>query len=120
MDNNKKGIIAVAISLGVVGLAYYFLVYKKKDDSAYEQLDNFKSLQNNIGLKANNDVVIAPFNENKNIAQFYNNNRVIVFNSNKNIVVKGSYSNGGYNIKLDNGKEISSNSVWSNLLQTIK
>ena len=120
MNSNTKGAIVVGLALGAVGIAYYFLVYKKKDDSAYEQFDNFKSLENNIGLKANNDVVVAPFNEKKNTAQFYNNNRVIIFDSNKKIVVKGSYSNGGYNMTLDNGKEINSNSVWENLMQTIK
>lgn len=120
MTSNTKGAIVVGLALGAVGLAYYFLVYKK-DESAYDQFDNFKSLQNNIGLKPNNDdVVIAPFNDKKNFAQFYKNNRVIIFDSNKNILAKGSYSNGGYNITLDNGKEISSNSVWDNLLQTIK
>jgi hypothetical protein len=120
MNSNTKGAIVVGLALGAVGLAYYFLVYKK-DESAYDQFDNFKSLQNNIGLKPNNDdVVIAPFNDKKNFAQFYKNNRVIIFDSNKNILVKGSYSNGGYNMVLDNGKEISSNSVWDNLLQTIK
>lgn len=121
MNTNTKGAIVVGLALGAVGLAYYFLVYKKNDNLAYEQFDEFKSLQNNIGLKANNDdVVIAPFNDKKNFAQFYKNNRVIIFNSDKKIVVKGSYSNGGYNMILDNGKEINSNSVWSNLMQTIK
>lgn len=120
MNSNTKGAIVVGLALGAVGLAYYFLVYKK-DDSAYEQFDNFNSLQNNIGLKANkDDIVVAPFNDKKNIAQFYKNNRVIIFDSNKKIVVKGSYSNGGYNMTLDNGKEINSNSVWENLMQTIK
>lgn len=120
MNSNTKGAIVVGLALGAVGLAYYFLVYKK-DDSAYEQFDNFNSLQNNIGLKANkDDIVVAPFNDKKNSAQFYKNNRVIIFDSNKKIVVKGSYSNGGYNMTLDNGKEINSNSVWENLMQTIK
>lgn len=121
MNSNTKGAIVVGLALGAVGIAYYFLVYKKKDDSAYEQFDNFKSLQNNIGAKANNeDIVAVKFNDKNNSAQFYKNNRVVIFDSNKKIVVKGSYSNGGYNMTLDNGKEISSNSVWSNLLQTIK
>lgn len=117
MNNNTKGLIVAGISLGVLGLAYYFLVYKK--DNADNV--NFNSLQDNLGLTANNEnIVIAPFNDKNNFAQFYNNNRVIVFNSDKNIVVKGSYSDGGKTIKLDNGKEIIGGSVWQNLLKTVK
>lgn len=117
MNNNTKGLIVAGASLLLLGAAYYFLVYKKND----EEDTNFKSLQDNIGLKPNfENIVIAPFNDKKNYAQFYNNNRVIIFNADKQIVVKGSYSEGGKTIKLDNGKEVSSGSVWANLLNVIK
>lgn len=117
MNNNIKGLIVAGASLGLLALAYYFLVYKKDEG----EKSNFKSLQDNIGLNPNDDdIVIAPFNDKKNFAQFYNNNRVVIFNSDKNVVVKGSYSEGGKTIKLDNGKEVSSGSVWTNLLNAIK
>lgn len=117
MNANQKGALAVGITLGVIGLAYYFLVYRKKGDDN----PNFQDLQTNMGVQANKDnVVVAPFNQGKNFAQFYTNNRVIIFDNNKNIIVKGSYANGGTSITLDNGKEISGGSVWQNLLKTIK
>jgi hypothetical protein len=123
MDNNKKGIIAVAISLGVVGLAYYFLVHKSDSGSdSYTSNDNFNSVLTNTGLKPNKGgVLIIPFNDKNNFAQFYTNDRVIIFNdADKNVVAKGTYSDGGKTIKLDSGKEITSGSVYYNLLQTIK
>jgi len=121
MNNNAKGAIAVGITLGVVGLAYYFLVYKKDKNkgNVYTQFDNFNSLQTNLGLKANKDnVVIVPFNENNNKAQFYTNDRVIIFDKNNNIVAKGSYSNGGQTITLDNGKEYNG-TAWGNIEDVI-
>jgi hypothetical protein len=121
MDNNKKGIIVAAISLGVVGLAYYFLVHKSgsRESTSY---NNFDSLLSNTGLKPNKGgVLIIPFNDKNNFAQFYTNDRVIIFNdADKNVLVKGTYSDGGKTIKLDSGKEITSGSVYYNLLQTIK
>lgn len=123
-SSNKKGLAVTIIALSVVGLAYYYLIYKKNGISgsdAYSLFDNFKSLQTNLGIKSGKDnIVIAKFNDGKNIAQFYDNNRIIIFNNDKKIVVKGSYSNGGQTINLDNGKVIEGNSIWNNLLQTIK
>lgn len=116
MNANQKGALAVGITLGVVGLAYYFFIYRKKGSDN----PNFEDLQTNMGIKANKDnVVVAPFNKGENLAQFYTNNRVIIFNKNKNVILKGSYSNGGTSITLDNGKEISGGSVWQNLLKTL-
>jgi hypothetical protein len=131
MDNNKKGIIVVAISLGVVGLAYYFLVARKKSflsdsgETVYYN-DNFNSAVTNTGLKPTKDgQLIVNFNyednKAKNFAKFYTNNRVIIFNNaDKNVIARGTYSNGGKTIKLDSGKEITSGSVFGNLLETIK
>ena len=128
MDSNKKGIIAVAISLGVVGLAYYFLVHKSDSDSGETVYynDNFNSAVTNTGLKpTKGGVLIVNFNyedkKAKNFAQFYTNNRVIIFNdADKNVIAKGTYSNGGKTIKLDSGKEITSGSVYGNLNDAIK
>ena len=88
MNNNTKGLIVAGASLGVLALAYYFLVYRKNNNA--DDI-NFSSVQDNLGLKANkDDVVIAPFNDKKNFAQFYTNNRIVIFDSAKNVVVKGS------------------------------
>lgn len=117
MTPNQKGAIAVGITLGVVGIAYYFLVYKKNSDNS----KNFESLQDNLGIKSKSDVLSVKFNEGKNTADFYNNNRVVIGKiGTQGYLVKGSYSDGGKSMRLDNGKEINSNSVWNNLLQTIK
>ena len=133
MENNTKGAIAVGITLLAIGTAYYFLVYKKNNGEGDEGsngnnngsgnngLNNFDSLQKNLGAKALGDRVSVKFNENKNTADFYNNNRVSISRiGTSGYLVKGSYSDGGKTIKLDNGKEISSGSVWGNLLQTLK
>jgi|LakMenEpi03Aug12_release.lakeMendotaPanAssembly.Ray.scaffolds.fasta_scaffold1177262_1 hypothetical protein len=123
MNKNTKGIIAVGITLGVVGLAYYFLVYKK-DNSGGGSGDNFNSLQDNLGFpKTKLDSVTVKFNDGKNVADFFKNNRVWIYNLNKDVKSNGkagTYSDGGKTIKLDSGKEIVSGSVFSNLLQTIK
>ena len=123
MNKNTTGIIAVGITLGVVGLAYYFLVYKK-DNSGGGSGDNFNSLQDNLGFpKTKLDSVTVKFNDGKNVADFFKNNRVWIYNLNKDVKSNGkagTYSDGGKTIKLDSGKEIVSGSVFSNLLQTIK
>ena len=103
--------LALLIGFGGAG-AYYFLIYKK---------NNFNSLLANTGRKANkDDVLVISFNSGKNFAQFYKNNRVIIFNQKNEIVVKGNYSNGGKIITLETGKEITGDSVFQNLLKTIK
>lgn len=77
----------------------------------------------NLGASAKKvkDTIMAGFNSNKNFAVFYNNGRVFIFDTaTKKTVKSGSYSNGGKTIKLDSGKTISSNSVWQNILNTLK
>lgn len=126
MNQNTKGAIAVGITLGVVGLAYYFLVYRKEnggsDDSSDSDDSNFKAIQDNLGVKSSSSgIVSVKFNEGKNTADFYKNNRVVIGKiGTSGYLVKGSYSDGGKEIKLDNGKEIVSGSVFGNLLQTLK
>ena len=125
MTQNQKGAIAVGITLGVVGLAYYFLVYRKENGSGNDSDDNFNSLQDNLGFKTKTKLnsVSVKFNDGKNVADFFNNNRVWIYNLNKDVKsngISGTYSNGGLSIKLDSGKEIVSGSVFGNLLQAIK
>jgi hypothetical protein len=125
MNQNTNGAIAVGITLGVVGLAYYFLVYRKKNggsDDSNSDDSNFKAIQDNLGVKSSSSgIVSVKFNEGKNTADFYKNNRVVIGKiGTSGYLVKGSYSDGGKGIKLDNGKEIFSGSVFGNLLQTLK
>ena len=115
---NINGLIAVGITLSIAGLGYYFLVYKKKDGN------NFENLLTNLGtnVKPNKDnVVSVKFNADKNLAQFYTNNRVVIFdNATKKVLNKGSYSDGGKAINMDDGKSAYTDSVWGNLLEIIK
>ncbi len=116
---NINGLIAVGITLGVVGLGYYFLVYTKKVGKS----DNFKSLLENLGstVKPNKDnVVITKFDGGKYLAQFYTNNRVVIFDSANKLLNKGTYSNGGKVINMDDGKSAYTDSVWQNLLDVVK
>lgn len=115
---NINGLIAVGITLGIAGIGYYFLVYKKKDGN------NFEDLLINLGstVKPNKDnIVSVKFNADKNLAQFYTNNRVVIFdNATKKVLNKGTYSDGGKTINMDDGKSANTNSVWGNLLEIIK
>ena len=87
------------------------------------QTKNFEDLKKNLGanVRASGNVVSVKFNGGKNQADFYNNDRVIISTVGKSgFLVKGKYSNGGRTIVLDNGKNITSGSVWGNLLNAIK
>jgi len=126
MDKNVKGIIAISI-LGIVGFFGYKYLSKKGILKSAESVvdDNFALLQTQLGVKAGKEgVVTVPFNNKKNKAQFYSNNRVIIFDATKNPPVRvksGTYSQGGYNIKLDGGKDImNTSSVWGALAETLK
>ena len=126
MDKNVKGIIAVS-AIGILGFVIYKYFTKKGILKTAESIvdDNFALLQSQLPAKPNKDgVVVVPFNNKKNIAQFYTNNRVIIFDNTKKPAVRiksGTYSMGGYNIKLDGGKEITNtSSVWNALGETLK
>jgi len=87
------------------------------------QTKNFEDLKKNLGanIRATGNVVSVKFNSGKNQADFYNNDRVVISTVGKTgFLVKGKYSNGGRTIFLDNGKNITSGSVWGNLLNAIK
>jgi len=125
MEKNVKGIIAVAI-VGILGFLGYKYFTKKGILSGAKSIvdDNFALLQKQTGIPSKQGVVVIPFNDNKNKAQFYSNNRVIIFDSTKTPHVRiksGTYSQGGYNIKLDGGKDImNTSSVFGALLETLK
>lgn len=121
MNSNTKGVIAVGITLGVIGLAYYLVSYKKSTKSNSGE-DDFELVKANLGGKFDdsNDVAITKFNNDKNIAQFYKNNRLAIFDANtKKLLKKGSYSNGGKVIKMDGGSELTNSSVWTNLINAL-
>lgn len=70
------------------------------------------------GARLKDNQVFAPFNSNKNIAVFYSNGRFSVFKigeEKKGYLIKGSFKNDGLSLLPDNGKQISSGSVWTNL-----
>lgn len=90
--------------------------------SSEKPKNNFDSLINNLGANvkpSKDNIVKVAFNKGNNFAQFYTNNRVVIFDANKKIVAKGTYSDGGKTIKMDSGKNISSGSVWQNLLNSL-
>jgi hypothetical protein len=126
MEKNIKGIIAV-VAVGVLGFVGYKYFTKKGILSGAQSAadDNFGLLQKQTGIPVNsNGVVAIPFNDKKNKAQFYSNNRVIIFDTTKNPPVRiksGTYSQGGYNITLDSGKDImNTSSVFGALAETLK
>jgi hypothetical protein len=126
MDKNVKGIIAVVV-VGVLGFLGYKYFKKKGILSGAESItdDNFALLQKQLPAKPTKEgIVVVPFNNNKNKAQFYSNNRVIIFDTTKKPAVRvksGTYSQGGYNITLDGGKDImKTSSVWAALAETVK
>ncbi len=81
--------------------------------------DNFTMLVKNLGgsIKPDsNGVVSVPFNSSKYQAQFYNNGRVIIFDAvSKNRILAGNYTNGGFSMKMENGKTVNNASVYTNL-----
>lgn len=121
MKNNSKGIIIIIVILLIAVTLYYFLIYKNKNAPGSESsADNFKMLQDNLGIKTSTERLTVKFNEGKNQADFYNNNRMAIGKiGTAGYIVKGTYSNGGKTIMLDNGRVLNSESVWSNIEQTI-
>jgi hypothetical protein len=120
MDKNTKAIITLTGLLGLIGLVYYFVNKKEEGEGQSENLDNFNQAQERLGIKPTNDVIIVKFNQGNNTAQFYTNNRLIIFDKNLKVIKSGVYQNGGLDITLDDGTEISGSSVYGNLLKTIK
>ena len=138
----KKGWIIAGLLIIIGGSAY--LLFSKKGDSGKSDgtsggdttgggtsgggvtttPSNFDKLKQNIGSNFTNlrggGAIKVVFNNSKNFAYFYKNNRVAIFTaSNNKLFIKGSYTNGGKKIVLDNGKTIEGGSVWNNLNKTI-
>lgn len=124
-----KGQIIFGVSMGLLvgGTIYFGFVRKYSNGLTWyggltsPKPDDFASVQKNLGVSASGDILNVKFNSSKNTADFYKNNRVIIGQVGKTgYVAKGTYSNGGLMIILDNGKIVTSGSVWQNLLDTIK
>ena len=87
--------------------------------------DSFTDLKKNLGanVKSAGNVVSVKFNSGKNSADFYSNGRIVIGTVGKSgYLMKGSYNDGGKNInidKADGGYEVSSGSVWGNLLTVL-
>jgi hypothetical protein len=114
---NKKIIFWTIFSGVAVGGSW--LIYRKF--FKVETLNNFKEVQKNIGLSGDDEKLVVVFNGGKNQATFWNNDRVFFSPYGlPEIISKGTYSDGGKKIVLDNGKVIDSPSVWGNLLNAIK
>jgi hypothetical protein len=115
---NKKIIFWTIFSGVAIGGSW--LIYNKFF-KAEKTLTNYEAVQQNIGLTGDPEKLTVKFNFGLNQATFWNNNRVFFSPFGlPDIIAKGTYSNGGKTIVLDNGKKIESESVWANLLQAIK
>jgi hypothetical protein len=126
MNKNTKGIIAVGIVLGVVGLAYWGVTkFSKNTDTGTENKDELDLLRQNLNTTASikTDVEILKFNGGKNQIDFFKNGRFYLYSldnkGTKKYINSGNWSNGGLNLKTDNGKEVSSTSVYKNLQDII-
>ncbi len=126
MNQNTKGIIAVGIVLGVVGLAYLGVTkFGKNTDTGTENKDELDLLRQNLNTTASikTDVEILKFNGGKNQIDFFKNGRFYLYSldnkGTKKYINSGNWSNGGLNLKTDNGKEVSSTSVYKNLQDII-
>jgi len=120
LSSNQKGLIIVGASLALV-TGTFFLIRRYLYPNPKKANSNFLDLQDNLGLKPNNEgVIVFKFNDGANKVQFYGNDRVFIFNKNDNILLKGKYEDGGKKIISDSGKSVSGNSVWKNLLDILK
>lgn len=120
LSSNQKGLIVVGVALALV-TGTFFIVKRYLYPNPKKNNPNFLSVQENLGLKPNNEgVIVANFNDGENKFQFYSNDRIFIFDKKGNIVLKGKYEDGGKKITSDSGKSISGNSVWKNLLDILK
>ena len=123
MTSNTKGVIAVGVTLGLVGLAYYFFVRSKKDENrggGTSSSENLEAVKKNLGGKFEKDTATVKFNDAKNKATFYTNDRVIIFDDKDKVIMRGNYSDGGKKINIEKGKQVADDSVWTNLALLVK
>ncbi len=116
----KNGLIVTGVVALVVVGSYFGYKHFFPDAGNTDFADNYAQAQTNLNVKAGKGGIVIPFNNKKNKAQFYDNGRIVIFNDKGAIVKKGTYSDGGKTIAIDNGKTVSSGSVFGNLLAVIK
>lgn len=126
MDKNTKGIIAVAATLAIVGVAYF--IVKRIKASRETRLDenssdkylneSTKAVRDNLGKASivyKDGNVKVDFGG-KYSATFYTNNRFSINEKGVDgFVKKGTYLDGGKKLIVDGGNTIESGSVWANL-----
>lgn len=124
-----KGQVIFGLVMGAaVGSTIYFGFVKKYSPSGLTWFEKVTSggselagVKKRLGISTPGNVASVKFNNGTNTADFYDNNRVIIGKvGGAGFLQKGSYANSGLTITLDNGKVITSGSVWENLLNTIK
>lgn len=142
MKNNNKTSLIFISSLVIIGGSIGFWLWRKaKKKKELEAIKSQYSLNENlagvkqqfgemaiIGTNPNdkkpNDIIVVFFNDKKHKAQFYGAGTLFIFDTTVNPpkqLINGTYSNGGTNIKLSNGKEINKPSnPLSALQETIK
>ena len=119
---NKKGLIAVGITLGLAGIAYYVFVRNKKGnvEGGVSSSENLEAVKKNLGGKFEKDTATVKFNDVKNKATFYTKDRVIIFDDKDKVIMRGNYSDGGKKINIEKGKQVANDSVWTNLNLLVK
>ena len=144
MSKNVIVIIIIVLVVAILSTGGYFIWKStQEEEEEFEEEDGGdkgsggsapadKLSENQISLKANlggnskivgkdNDIIKATFGGGKYFAQFYSNNRIVLFNaSTKNSIRRGSFSNGGKSVRMDNGVVAESGSVWANLANAVK
>lgn len=134
---SKKTIVIVIFFVIAMGVGGYF-IWKKlqddKDDDAGEEVTDkgdgkapvaptiLASVKANLGSgKLFTNALETTWNGNKYKALFYTNGRIIIFdNSTDKVIRRGTFSNGGKTLIMDNGVTAESGSVWANLANAIK
>jgi hypothetical protein len=140
MKNNKGGIIFISSLILIGGGFGYWLWRKSKNKKEIETIQSQYSLNENLALvkqklgesgviaanpndKKANDMIYVYFNDKKNFAQFFGVGTLFIYDGTvkpAKKLVNGTYSKGGTNIKLANGKEIKNKDVFTALQETIK
>ena len=116
----KKTIVAIAAIAIISGAAWYW--FKRKKTSAVP-VNSLEALNKNLSetnlIKDNKIQVLVA--RGKYTAIFYDNGRFAIFQTGQKAPkFKGTYENAGMDFKMDDGRVISTGSVWNNLTNVIK
>jgi hypothetical protein len=127
MDKKTKNGIIATLFIGAIGYFAYKAFTKPPfpttgSGGGNTNIDNFDKVASNLNVKKNGTDYLGAyyFNSKKNMFVFYNNNRMYIADDKGNVISMGTYSDGGKNIVLDNGKSANGDSVWTNLITLLK